>query len=307
MKIGIFTAWSLAALLAACTTTQSLPYWQNLQWVNTLATAVHKNIHYPKTAANENFPSGTAVVTFYYDNGRLRAPHIVQSTGSSLLDAAIIEQIADIKPPTADGLDTTTPHGFQMNIDMYPADIEMFRAIQRTLQEHIQYPFGGGSGGTVVAEFKYRDGEILDPKIKTSSGNSTLDHAVMKELQTTVLPKPPDWLVNKTFSFELPYCFGLGANSCAATVTEVRYVPAGEFSNSSKAPCAEVGYRYHEGVISNVRLIKSSGNDGLDKRTLAEAAQGKLARPSARFDRAVTEYTVPVCNTNNPGAGSANQ
>lgn len=303
MKNGILIALGLATLLSGCAT--PVPYWQNLQWVNSLATTVHKNIQYPKSAVNENFPSGTAVVTFYYDNGSLRAPHIVQSTGSRLLDTAIIEQIPEIKPPVAEGLDLTTPRGFQMNINLYPADIEMFRTIQRTLQEHIQYPFGGGSGGTVVAEFKYRDGEILDPKIITSSGNSALDHTVMKELQTTALPKPPDWLANKTFSFELPYCFGLGTNSCGGTVTEVRYVPAGQFSNSSKAPCAEIGYRYHEGAVTNVRLIKSSGNGDLDKRALAEAAQGKLARPPMRYDRATSNYTVPICNNNGSKTGTA--
>lgn len=310
MKIATFIALSLSVLLFGCASTPAVPYWQNPQWVNALATAVHQNIRYPKTAAAENFPSGTAIVTFYYDNGRLRAPHIVQSTGSSMLDASILEQIANIKPLMAKGLDTTMPHGFQMIIYMNPPElIELYRAIQGTLAKHINYPFLGGSGGMVLAEFKYRNGVIIDPRIKTSSGHLALDQAVMKELQTTALPKPPDWLRNKTFYFELPYCFGSGTNLCATTLTEVRYVPAGELSNSSKAPCAEVGYKYRDGHISNVRIMKSSGDQDLDKHALAEAAEGKLARPPARFERATSDYTVPVCSNDSPktGTGPAKQ
>lgn len=305
MKIATFIALSLSVLLFGCASTPAVPYWQNPQWVNALATAVHQNIRYPKTAAAENFPSGTAIVTFYYDNGRLRAPRIVQSTGSSMLDASIIAQIPKIKPPSAAGSDTDTPHAFQMIIPMSPISSSLRLALSQALAEHIQYPIMAeryGSSGLLIAYFEYKDGVILNPKIQKSSGSIRLDQAVLNELRMTTLPKPPDWLKNKTFSFSVPYCFGL--LTCANTITQVRYVPAGESSSLSKSPCAVVGYEYKNGTISNIHLIKSSGDADWDKHAVAEAAQGKLPGPPTRFDRAVSDYTVPVCNNSSSAAAA---
>jgi TonB family protein len=299
MRTRILTVLLIASLLTACASTPSVPYWENPQWINALGTAVNKGIQYPHSAAKDNFPSGTAVVTFVYDNGRLLKPKIIKSTGSPVLDAAIVEQIPSIVPPHARGPHTDKPHRFQMNIDMYPFDNSLIQALHRTLAERIHYPIiarRNGAGGMVLASFKYRDGKVFDQEIRKSSGNHSLDQAVLYELKTSVFPKPPSWLKSKTFSFTVPYCFGPGR--CADTVTEVRYVPSEESSSPSKTPCAVVGYRYEEGTLSNVRLIKSSGDPAFDKQALARAVRGKLGKPQTRFDRAISDYTVSVCSNN---------
>lgn len=307
MRAKILTMLSIAGLMTGCATAPAVPYWQNPDWVNSLATAVKHNLNYPHSAAAQDFPSGTAIVTFIYYKGNLLEPHVVQSTGSSVLDEAITEQIPKIKPPQATGSDTDTPHAFQMTIPMSPVSLSLRLALRQALAEHIQYPMMAeryGSGGSLIAYFEYKDGKILNPKIQKSSGNIRLDQAVLSELRTTTLPKPPDWLKNETFGFSVPYCFGL--LTCANTVTQVRYVPAGESNSPSKPPCAEIGYRYEAGSISNIHLIKSSGDADWDKHALAEAAQGKLPGPPARFDRAVSDYTVPVCSNASSAAAPSN-
>ncbi|MDE2139689.1 MAG: TonB C-terminal domain-containing protein [Gammaproteobacteria bacterium] len=306
MRAKILTILSIAGLLAGCATAPAVPYWQNPGWVNSLATAVKHNVKYPHSAAAQDSPSGTAIVTFIYYKGNLLEPHVVQSTGSSVLDGAITEQIAKIKPPQAAGSDTDTPHAFQMTIPMSPVSPSLRLALRQALAEHIQYPIMAeryGSSGLLIAYFEYKNGEILNPKIQKSSGNISLDQAVLNELRATALPKPPDWLKNKTFGFNIPYCFGL--LTCANTVTQVRYVSTGESSSLSKPPCAVVGYEYKNGAFSNIHLIKSSGDADWDKHAVAEAAQGKLPEPPARFDRAVSDYTVPVCSNSSLDAAPA--
>lgn len=307
LKTGITFLLGLSVLVAGCASAPPKPYWEDLHWINALATTVHSDVQYPEAAAKENFPSGSAVVVFLYAQGRLLAPRIVKSTGSPILDAAIIKQIPNIKPPRAMGQDSGVPHAFQMNIGMYPYDIVLFREIRQTLADHIQYPITAGwdrPAGRVVAEFHFKNGKVFDPKISISSGYMSIDHSVLRELQTTPLPKPPAWLKDKTFIFSLAYCFGPG--QCANTFTTVRYVPAGEFTGAATAPCAEVGYRYRDGSISNIHLIKSSGDTQLDKRALAEATAGKLAHPPALFDRATSDYSVPICNNRSPNTVSVN-
>ncbi|HKV98094.1 MAG TPA: TonB C-terminal domain-containing protein [Gammaproteobacteria bacterium] len=309
MRARILTMLSIAGLLAGCAIAPAVPYWQNPDWVNSLAAAVKHNVKYPHSAAAQDFPSGTAIVTFIYYKGNLLEPHVVQSTGSSVLDEAITEQIPKIKPPQAAGLNADTPHAFQMTITMSPYVASLRLALRQALAAHIRYPIlaeRNGSGGLLIAYFEYRDGEILNPKIQKSSGNIGLDQAVLRELQTATLPKPPDWLKDKTFSFTVPYCFASGFSACAYTETRIRYVPVGESSSPSKPPCAVVGYEYKNGTISNVHLIKSSGEADFDKRTLAEAAEGKLPDPSKRFDRAVTDYTVPVCGHSSSAPAPSN-
>lgn len=305
MWAKVLTALSVAGFLAGCAIAPAVPYWQNSDWVNSLATIVKDNVEYPRSAAAQDLPSGTAIVTFIYYKGNLLEPHIVQSTGSPILDEAITEQISKIHPPQAVGSDTDTPHAFQMTIPMSPISSSLRLALSQALAGHIQYPIMAeryGSSGLLTAYFEYKDGEILNPKIQKSSGSIRLDQAVLNELRTTTLPKPPDWLKNKTFSFSVPYCFGL--LTCANTVTQVRYVPAGESSSLSKPPCAVVAYEYKNGAISNIHLIKSSGDADWDKHAVAEAAQGKLPGPPTRFDRVVSDYTVPVCNNSSSAAAA---
>ena len=67
--------------------------------------------------------------------------------------------------------------------------------------------------------------------------------------------------------------------------------------------CAQIGYRYRDRIMSNIRTTPSIGNPAFDAKALAEATQGKLAKPMARMDRAVIDFTVPVCRINQSDSG----
>ena len=300
MPTKTLTILSIAGLLAGCATAPAVPYWQNPQWINALARTVHSNIRYPKDAAKDHFPYGTAIVVFTYYNDKLLAPRILKSTGSSFLDSTILEQITAIIPPQADGLNTEMPHNFQMEISIYPPYQKFFSAIKRDLAVHIQYmreDVLAGASGMVLADFKYRNGEVIDAQIVKSSGIQNLDKAVLHELQTISFPQPPYWFKDKTFSFQVPFCFGMTKDTqCQHFVMQVRYIPVNERNAVSKPPCAEIGYRYEGGKITNVHLIASSGNSDWDKRALKATSERQLPHPPSNWNDVITDYSIPVCN-----------
>ncbi len=296
MRTKLLMAFGITGVLAGCATTPAVPYWDNPKWVNALGKMVQDSIHYPKNASKENFPGGNAIVLFTYDNGHLRSPTILISTGSKLLDAAILEQISSISPPQAQGLNTETPHEFEMKVTVYPLEISLFRTIQEELQTHIQYPQRAiivGATGVVVASFSYRNGSVFDAKIESSSDNRALDQAVLYELQTISFPKPPAWLKDKTFSLRVPVCFGLGQVVCPKA--ETRYVSTDTTIAPPKPPCVEIGYKYAHGKISNVHLIALSGDASFDKRALTAVNEGQIPHDS-RSDSGIKHYNISVCN-----------
>ena len=299
MWTKLLPALGIVGLLAGCASTPAVPYWDNPQWINALAKTVHDDVHYPARQIKDDFPYGTAIVIFTYENEKLVSPHILKSTGSEILDTAIVSQIANITPPPAQGLDINTPHAFQMQIGLSPKGIELFQSIHAALAAHMQYPRAAimhGDEGWVLAGFSYKDGIVSDSRIIRSSGSPPLDQAVLYKLRNTLYPKPPAWLKGKTLSFDITFCFVTVNQSCPNAIMQVRYVSTGTSAAPPKLPCAVIGYEYKHGAISNVHLIESSGNTSFDKQTLIEAKEGRFPRPSSRWDRTISDYTVPVCS-----------
>ncbi|MGH8283102.1 MAG: hypothetical protein ACRESE_04570 [Gammaproteobacteria bacterium] len=309
MKSLTITVLGLAILLAGCASTPSVPYWENPQWVNALSETVHKDIQYPNDAATEDFPSGTAIVTFTYDNGKLKAPRILKSTGSPILDAAIVKQISNIPPPQAQGLNIAAPHDFEMEIGMYAADTKFFKVISYAIGSHLRHvhwPVAAqwrgmkqGAVGWVIVGFQYRNGIILDTEIVQSNGNAILDKLVLNSLRTTPMPMPPDLAKNKILNIQAPFCFPSRPGECRNNGTQIQYVSASESTIPQKPPCAEIGYRNKYGITSNLHLIESSGDANFDKRALAAVSEGKFPHPS-RWDDAVSDYNIPICNNSGP-------
>ena len=300
MRTRILAVLLIGGLLAGCASTPSVPYWENPQWINKLGEAVHNGMHYSPVGVASNLPSGTAVIVFTYDNGRLRSPSILRSTGSTILDSAILEQLLKIRPPMAQGLENKIPHTFQMAVEMHDANLDLFKDIAKDLQSHIYYPrraLLSGASGIVVIGFKYRNGRVSDATIKTSSGYSSLDRAALHEVQALTFPEPPPALSNQTFSLELPFCFGLNHNSPCPRY-KVSYVPKDVTAPSPAPRCAQIGYIYRDGIMSNIRIIQSSGNLQFDRQALAEVIQAKFPHPEGYWDRATSSYKFPVCSNN---------
>lgn len=318
MRARILAILMIAGLLASCAST-SVSYWDNPQWVNALGKVVHSGIQYPKDAAQEDFPSGTAIIEFTYDNGKLQAPHILKSTGSKALDAAIIDQIPVITLPKAQGLNTKTPHNFEMEVSLYAANSAFSRAINRAISKnmlHFHFPAAAesrdmklGAVGWVVINFKYRNGKIFDTKIAQSNGNALLNSIILQVLQTASMPPTPDYARNLTFNLSAPFCIPSRPWQCQDRFMQIQYVPAGTSDTIPKSPCAEVAYRYKDGKISRVHLIVSSGDSNLDKQAVAAVVAGEFPHPMPLWDRAINDYSVPVCNNNRLDArtGSTNQ
>jgi len=114
MKFSFATMLNLVIFLAGCVSLPSTPYWQDPHWVNELGKTLQANIRYPNsvirdTPTDKNFPAGTAVVRFTYDNGKLMSVRVVKSTGHKALDDAIAKEIPDIRPPLAPGIFSTKP------------------------------------------------------------------------------------------------------------------------------------------------------------------------------------------------------
>lgn len=289
-------------LLAGCASTPAGPYWNNTKWVDSLGSTVQTDLKFIPHVRGAETASGTAVIKFIYDNGRLIEPGILSSTGFPLIDQAILAQVPSIRPPLAQGLDTNIPHGFALRVTVYtghmafadPAEEIFVRAIHKSLRDQIRYPSAAvrdHTYGTVVINFKYHQNTIVDAQIASSSGSKELDDAVLNELLHAKLPPAPIQFASDTFKFSAPFVFSING-------VQLQYAPAQTISTVKQSRCADVGLRYQGGNISNVHLLKSSDDAALDQRAILEVTQQKIPLPPAPSGSSVTDYRIPVCTNN---------
>ena len=322
MQARILTALLITGLLTACASTTmppakipSAPYWENPQWINAMGQAIQDNIQYPIEAAKNGFPSGRAVVQFTYADDQFQDVSIIKSTGNKILDATIETQIPKIKPPVVAGSTASVPHRFQLTVNIAPYSYSFIREVHDDLRKYARYPriaILSGQQGIVVAHFQYLNGTVLNPSIEKSSKWPALDKAVLDELLHIKLPLPPSWALDKKLGFRVPICFSLGRTpSCAGIVTEVRYVPSGTTTTTTTTthqPCADIGFDYQNGKISNVRLIHSSGDVDIDKDALSRISRGDFPPPPENQKDQASNFEIPVCYSNKqppPTAASA--
>lgn len=133
------------------------------------------------------------MVRFTYHQGRLGEVRIIQSTGSPLLDAAIADQIPTMQLPRARGPGADTPIAFNCNCLSARSTMVLRIHSARDTRACVlsENSLGEGNYGVVVARFKYRNGQVINPEIAKSSGSSVLDQAVIDELSTIKPPAPP--------------------------------------------------------------------------------------------------------------------
>jgi len=95
------------------------PYWSNPYWQLNLLQAVQSVVHLPPNAPTPAKPGIHATVQFTYDQGTIRDPLIVASTGSPDLDKLLLQQVMTAKIPKPDGLHANEPHAFKMPLQMF--------------------------------------------------------------------------------------------------------------------------------------------------------------------------------------------
>lgn len=308
MKTGIFIALGLVALLVGCASTpsvghkpQPVPYWQNSQWVNALVTTIKYELVYPIEMAKAKFPSGQAIVQFTYDNGRLRDAHIIKSTGNQILDSAITEQIVNIKPPLAEGLDTNMPRRFELPVNLSADNLQFYGSIRDAIQAHVYYPRSGvlhRQQGFVKVQFEYRNGHVLNSSIVQLIGSKVFGEAALRQLSQAKMPSPPTWARDKTFAFTIPFCFSFTGYICPGTHVEIQYVSSDTQTQAVYSTCTKVGFSYKSSNIVNVHIVTSSGDANLDKAALQTISKGNFPQPSTTQKEHASSFEMPVCFNN---------
>lgn len=300
-----------AILLSGCASTPiaknapPLAYWKNAEWLTELETTINQNLQYPAIAAHEHYPAGTAMVAVTYDRGKLTSPHILVSTGSLALDQAIISQMPFIRPPPVRGLKVDGAHNFELFAELFPSAPELYKAIRGAIAEHARYPYFSPYTPypqIVVARFNYKNGRMLNPEIARSFANTTYNQFVLRELQRTSLPKPPDWLEGTTLDFSIEFCFS-GTYTCQQWLNRVHLIKVNTI-NFPEKPCAEIGFIFVNKTISDIRIIASSGTISFDSYAVKTISEGEFPRPISAWDNDLTFYDIPVCSSKSYQVGS---
>lgn len=321
MSTKLLMALGAASLLIGCASTTShlpqapsIPYWQNPQWISELAAQINSNLIYPVAATTVGFPSGQAIVQFTYDDGKLENTKIIKSTGSQILDSAIIAQIADIKPPLARGLETNLPRQFQLPVSLNIGDSQFYRsldeAVRAATRTYGYYPRSAvlnGNQGRVTVRFQYRNGTVLNPTVVNVIGSKIFERAALKALSYAKMPPAPAWARDKTLDLKVDICFIFtGTHICPGPNIEILYTGSNAPPAATTNACTEVGFDYKGRKISNVYVVNSSGNPNLDKVALLTISQGNFTQPSTALKNQTSSFEIPVCFSDKaPGRNSA--
>src|SRR5579859_7089610 len=106
-------------LLAACASTPDKAYWTDPHWVESMERGF--NFYYPTEAVGPNLPQGTATVLLTYQDGHAADVRVIKSTGSQILDGALVGQLERAKFPKAYGAEKHQPHDFQFDVELKPS------------------------------------------------------------------------------------------------------------------------------------------------------------------------------------------
>ncbi len=215
-RLHLFLVAGLAACLTACATAQ--PYWENQTWAGELFKSVQAGLRYPPEA-DPKAMSVEATVQFTYTDGRLQDADLMKSTGSKTVDAAILEQVANIHAPAPRGSEIDVPHRFQMDVHLATPVDDYLAAMQHAIKARVFYP-RGASFGRVMVGFDYHDGTPANVTVTQSGGSISLDKAAAEAVAATKLPPLPDFMKGTTH-YDVVLCYG--SNSfCGVTKTVIR-------------------------------------------------------------------------------------
>lgn len=204
-------------LFSACA---SQPYWENDRWAASMFQSVEAALNYPADADPQAQAVG-ATVQFTYADGKLQDAEIMKSSGSQVVDAAILQQIVDARVPAPSGPQSDIPHRFQMDVHMTTPLDTYLAAMQRAISVVARYPLGDGPGKAMVG-YDYFGGKLNNVKVTQSSHSKRLDEAALDAIRRADLPQTPEALKAITH-FEVGMCFG-DSRFCGKTQTVIRVV-----------------------------------------------------------------------------------
>ncbi len=168
--------------------------------------------YYPRSAVL-NGQQGLVDVRFEYRNGHVLNPTVVQTIGSKIFEEAAIKKLVSAKmpPPPAWALDKTFTFKFQICFTfsgyLCPGPNIEIRYLGNNTP-----PAATTSSCTKVG-FAYKENEISDVHVVSSSGDANLDKAALATISQGNFPKPSADLKKRTSSFEIPVCFSNTAQS----------------------------------------------------------------------------------------------
>ena len=215
----IQAAFILACALSACSSVPSplimrshpnpftQPYWVYPAWQSALLLAVQSKVHLPD---NEDTSGLHGTVRFLLDNGVIKNPVIVASTGDPKLDTLMLQQVVSAKAPKPLGQHTDQPHEFELQLEMFTPyesfEYNVYVAIDNTA-EYTRDPLVKDETGIATVAFDYMDGKALNIVIAKSSGHSDLDHLSVKAVSSAIMPAPPPGYARKTVHLQAFVCF----------------------------------------------------------------------------------------------------
>ncbi|HEX7965416.1 MAG TPA: energy transducer TonB [Gammaproteobacteria bacterium] len=137
--------------------------------------------------------------------------------------------------------------------------------------------------GTV--KFTFAEGDISYPEIVESTGDPDMDKLMLHQVVTVHPPKPTGPFAATAHEFAMPLGMPTPLESFEATVAEAidrwKIYPKGAIMSGTMGSNV-VGFDYLDGAASNVVLIESSKDRGLDKASLKAVSQAALpAAPPA--------------------------
>lgn len=193
-------------------------YWMNPFWQAELFSAVQCVARLPSNAASPATPGIHGTIKFLFDNGAVKDPVIVESTGNPQLDKLLLQQVVTAKVPKPYGLHTDQPHEFELPLEMFTPyksfEYNVYAAIDRTKFYGRDAIIKGDTGSTTV-DFDYLDGKALNIAIAKSSGSRYLDQPSVDTVSKALLPAAPPGYAGKTLHMVVIFCYDINyAKKC---------------------------------------------------------------------------------------------
>ena len=183
------------------------PYWDYPAWQAELLLAIQSKVHLPD---NEDTPGLHGTVRFLFDDGVIKNPVIVASTGVPKLDTLMLQQIVTAQIPKPYGQNTNQPHEFQLSLEMLTPyklfEYHVYASIDKTKLYGRDAIISVHTGITAV-DFDYLDGIALNITVAKSSGHADLDRSSVETVSKAELPAAPPGYVGKTLHMQVIVCY----------------------------------------------------------------------------------------------------
>ncbi len=177
----------------------------NHGFLESIHRVIQEHVSYPRTAlARGNY--GVVVARFEYRNGQVINPEIVKSSGSGVLDQAVIDELSTIKLPAPPPVLRDALLKFQFGICFSLANVPC-----PLITPEMRHVAGGKTvpaTNSSCAEigFQYLHKKVADVHVVKSSGNTGLDDAALRVVAQAQFPPPTASLAKQHRNFSIPVC-----------------------------------------------------------------------------------------------------